>query len=205
MIKLNGIYKKYHSGSSSVSALQNINLHVPAGKIMGIIGASGAGKSTLIRMVNLLERPDQGSVLVDGMNLMYLNREELAEARRKMGMIFQQFHLLSSRTVFGNIALPLELTGHSKKEINQMLQVDPGQYQFLVYALDNACYTIDQPKGKDLSEFTEISLDVKSPLNFLDLGLEIKDQNQYFIIKGTNKLLVVKSNWVINHELKSKK
>ena len=119
MIKLNGIYKKYHSGSSSVSALQNINLHVPAGKIMGIIGASGAGKSTLIRMVNLLERPDQGSVLVDGMNLMHLNREELTEARRKMGMIFQQFHLLSSRTVFGNIALPLELTGHSKKEIKQ--------------------------------------------------------------------------------------
>lgn len=94
---------------------------------------------------------------------------------------------------------------YSKKEINQMIKDDSGQYQFLVYALDNACYTIDQPKGKDLSEFTEISLDVKSPLNFLDLGLEIKDQNQYFIIKGTNKLLVVKSNWVINHELKTKK
>lgn len=122
MIKLNGIYKKYHSGSSSVSALQNINLYVPAGKIMGIIGASGAGKSTLIRTVNLLERPDQGSIIVDGMNLMHLNREELAEARRKMGMIFQQFHLLSSRTVFGNIALPLELTGHSKKEIKQRVE-----------------------------------------------------------------------------------
>ena len=94
---------------------------------------------------------------------------------------------------------------YSNKEINQMIKDDPGQYQFLVYALDNACYTIDQPKDKDLSEFTEISLDVKSPLNFLDLGLEIKDQNQYFIIKGTNKLLVVKSNWVINHELKTKK
>ncbi len=94
---------------------------------------------------------------------------------------------------------------YSKKEINQMIKDDPGHYHFLVYALDNACYTIDQPKGKDLSEFTEISLDLKSPLNFLDFGLEIKDQNQYFIIKGTNKLLVVKSNWVINHELKSKK
>ena len=94
---------------------------------------------------------------------------------------------------------------YSKKEINQIIQDDPRQYQFLVYALDNACYTIDPPKGKDLSEFTEISLDLKSPLNFLYLGLEIKDQNQYFIIKGTNKLLVVKSNWVLNHELKTKK
>lgn len=94
---------------------------------------------------------------------------------------------------------------YSKQEINQMIKDDLGQYQFLVYALDNACYTIDKPKGKDISEFTEISLDIKSPLNFLDLGLEIKDQNQYFIIKGTNKLLVVKSNWVLNHEINSKK
>lgn len=94
---------------------------------------------------------------------------------------------------------------YSNKEINQIIKDDPGHYHFLLYALDNACYTIDQPKGKDLTEFTEISLDLKSPLNFLDLGLEIKDQNQYFIIKGTNKLLVVKSNWVLNHELKTKK
>ena len=94
---------------------------------------------------------------------------------------------------------------YSNKEINQIIKDDPGHYHFLVYALDNACYTIDQPKGKDLTEFTEISLDLKCPLNFLDLGLEIKDQNQYFIIKGTNKLLVVKSNWVLNHELKTKK
>jgi hypothetical protein len=93
---------------------------------------------------------------------------------------------------------------YSKQEINKMIQDDPYKYHFLVYALDNACYTIDQPKDKNLSEFTQISLDVKSPLNFLDIGLEIKDQNQYFIIKGTNKLLVVKSNWVLNHELKTK-
>ncbi len=117
MIKLNSIYKKYHSGSNTVSALQNINFSVSPGKIMGIIGPSGAGKSTLIRMINLLERPDQGSIIIDGMNLLHLNREELMEARRKIGMIFQQFHLLSSRTVFGNIALPLELLGYSKKDI----------------------------------------------------------------------------------------
>ena len=94
---------------------------------------------------------------------------------------------------------------YSKKEINQMIQDNPNQYHLLVYALDNACYTIDQPKDKNLSEFPTISVDIKSPLNFLNLGLEIKDQNQYFFIKGTNKLLVVKSNWVLKHELKTKK
>lgn len=119
MIKLNSIYKKYHSGPNTISALQNVNLHVPVGKVMGIIGPSGAGKSTLIRMINLLETPDQGSIIVDGMNLLNLNRKELAEARRKIGMIFQQFHLLSSRTVFENVALPLELIGFSKKETKQ--------------------------------------------------------------------------------------
>ncbi|MBM3857482.1 MAG: methionine ABC transporter ATP-binding protein MetN [Verrucomicrobia bacterium] len=122
MIKLNGIYKRYHSGPNTIAALDNINLHVPVGKIMGIVGPSGAGKSTLIRMVNLLERPDQGSIIVDGMNLLHLNRRDLAESRRKIGMIFQQFHLLSSRTVFENIALPLELIGFSKKEIKQRVE-----------------------------------------------------------------------------------
>jgi len=122
MIKLNGIYKRYHSGPNTIAALDNINLHVPVGKIMGIVGPSGAGKSTLIRMVNLLERPDQGSIIVDGMNLLHLNRRELAESRHKIGMIFQQFHLLSSRTVFENIALPLELIGFSKKEIKQRVE-----------------------------------------------------------------------------------
>ena len=93
---------------------------------------------------------------------------------------------------------------YSKNEITQMIKNDPMNYKFLVYALDNACYIIDQPEGKSLSEFTSISIDINKPLNFLDFGLEIKDQNQYFIIEGSDKLLVVKSNWVLNHELKTK-
>jgi len=121
---------------------------------------------------------------------------------KKLILLFLFFTFFSSISFSQMVDQRLEKK-YSKKEINQMIKDDPGQYQFLVYALDNACYTIDQPK--DLSEFTEISLDLKRPLNFLDFGLEIKDQNQYFIIKGTNKLLVVKSNWVINHELKTKK
>ena len=86
-----------------------------------------------------------------------------------------------------------------------MIQDNPAQYNVLVYALDHACYVIDKPVEKDLSGFTTIPVDVSKPINFLDLGLEIKDQNQYFLIQGTSKMLVVKSNWVLNHELTTKK
>ena len=123
---------------------------------------------------------------------------------KKLVLLFLFFTFFSKISFSQMVDQRLEKK-YSNKEINQMIKDDPGHYHFLEYAIDNACYTIDQPKGKELSEFTEISLDIKSPLNFLDLGLEIKDQNQYFIIKGTNKLLVVKSNWVLNHELKTKK
>jgi len=100
-----------------VHALRDVSLHVPQGKIFGVIGASGAGKSTLIRCVNLLERPTEGQVIVDGQDLTALPERELTQARRQIGMIFQHFNLLSSRTVFANIAFPLELAGWSKAQI----------------------------------------------------------------------------------------
>lgn len=108
MIKLSNITKVFHQGTRTIQALNNVSLHVPAGQIYGVIGASGAGKSTLIRCVNLLERPTEGSVLVDGQELTTLSESELTKARRQIGMIFQHFNLLSSRTVFGNVALPLD-------------------------------------------------------------------------------------------------
>ena len=113
MIKLSNITKVFHQGTRTIQALNNVSLHVPAGQIYGVIGASGAGKSTLIRCVNLLERPTEGSVLVDGQELTTLSESELTKARRQIGMIFQHFNLLSSRTVFGNVALPLELSNLS--------------------------------------------------------------------------------------------
>jgi len=100
-------------------ALSEVSLHVPAGQIYGVIGESGAGKSTLIRCANMLERPTSGQVLVDGQDLTQLNEKELTQARRQIGMIFQHFNLLSSRTVFGNIALPLELDNTPKAQIKQ--------------------------------------------------------------------------------------
>ncbi|PSJ43828.1 D-methionine ABC transporter, ATP-binding protein [Zobellella endophytica] len=119
MIKLTNITKRYGEGASAVRAVKNVDLEVAAGQIMGVIGESGAGKSTLIRCVNMLERPTEGSVVVDGQELTGLDSRELPRARRKIGMIFQHFNLLSSRTVFANVALPLELAGMDKAAIRQ--------------------------------------------------------------------------------------
>ncbi|WP_413737259.1 methionine ABC transporter ATP-binding protein MetN [Sodalis sp. RH21] len=117
MITLSHITKQYTQGAITINALSDVSLHVAAGQIYGVIGASGAGKSTLIRCVNLLERPTEGTVLVDGQDLTNLPERQLITARRQIGMIFQHFNLLSSRTVTGNISLPLELDNLSKADI----------------------------------------------------------------------------------------
>lgn len=118
MIKLNSITKVFQQGTRTITALSDVSLHVPAGQIYGVIGASGAGKSTLIRCVNLLERPSSGTVLVDNQDLTSLSESQLTQARRQIGMIFQHFNLMNSRTVAGNVALPLELGKLSRSEIN---------------------------------------------------------------------------------------
>ena len=117
MIKLENVSKIFNVAGRQLKALNEVSLHIPQGQICGVIGASGAGKSTLIRCVNLLERPTSGAVIVDGQNLSELNEQQLVAERRKIGMIFQHFNLLNSRTVFGNVALPLELEGTPKAQI----------------------------------------------------------------------------------------
>ena len=119
MIKLNNITKIFTLSDKKLTALDNVSLHVPKGQICGVIGASGAGKSTLIRCVNLLERPTHGAVLIDDVDLTHLSEAELVKTRRQIGMIFQHFNLLTSRTVFENVALPLELENKSKAEIQE--------------------------------------------------------------------------------------
>ncbi|CDG22442.1 Methionine import ATP-binding protein MetN [Xenorhabdus poinarii G6] len=127
MIRLTQINKVFQQGTRSIKALSDINLHVPQGQIYGVIGSSGAGKSTLIRCVNMLERPTSGQVFVAGQELTSLSARELTHARRHIGMIFQHFNLLSSRTVFDNVALPLELSNTPKTEIkakvNELLEL----------------------------------------------------------------------------------
>ncbi|MBE3953000.1 methionine ABC transporter ATP-binding protein MetN [Vibrio parahaemolyticus] len=107
----------FYQGSKEILALKDINLHIAKGTIFGVIGSSGAGKSTLIRCVNMLEAPSSGSIIVDDVDLTTLSKKQLVETRRNIGMIFQHFNLLSSRTVFDNVALPLELAGKDKSQI----------------------------------------------------------------------------------------
>lgn len=111
MIELKNISKYYQEKGQKFSALRCINLQVNQGEIFGIIGPSGAGKSTLLRCVNLLERPNTGSVVINGVSLLSLSPAKLRETRRGIGMIFQHFNLLSSKTVEQNIAFPLEISG----------------------------------------------------------------------------------------------
>lgn len=117
MILLENIHQTYPGPKGPVHALRGVDLHIRAGEVFGIIGRSGAGKSSLVRTINLLNRPVQGSVKVAGRVLTALDAAGLRQARREIGMIFQHFNLLSSRTVFDNVALPLELSGMPRREI----------------------------------------------------------------------------------------
>ncbi|HWR29930.1 MAG TPA: methionine ABC transporter ATP-binding protein [Negativicutes bacterium] len=123
MIKLENLHKTYQGDTGSLEALRGVSAHIPEGEIFGVIGKSGAGKSTLIRCINMLERPTSGSVVVDGEELTTMPERKLRDVRKKIGMIFQHFNLLSSRTVYDNIAFPLELAGKSAAEI--AAAVDP--------------------------------------------------------------------------------
>jgi D-methionine transport system ATP-binding protein len=120
IIRFAGVSKRFAARRSSdaVVALDGIDLDVPRSSILGIIGRSGAGKSTLIRLVNGLERPSGGRVIVDGVEIAALKGRALRQAQRATGMIFQHFNLLSSRTAYGNITLPLEIAGWDRARIN---------------------------------------------------------------------------------------
>ena len=117
MIELTHISKNFASGGRTVHAVQDVSLSIGKGEIFGIIGFSGAGKSTLVRCINLLERPTSGSVTVDGKEMTALSARELRQTRKKIGMIFQHFNLMPSRTVFGNVAYPLRGSGLSREQI----------------------------------------------------------------------------------------
>lgn len=119
MIQLQHISKTFEHNNTLIHALKDITINVPKGKIYGVIGKSGAGKSTLIRCVNLLEKPTSGKIFLDNQEITNLSNRQLIPVRRKISIIFQHFNLLSSRTVFDNIAFPLELNRTPKAKIKQ--------------------------------------------------------------------------------------
>nr|WP_295236708.1 ATP-binding cassette domain-containing protein [uncultured Brevundimonas sp.] len=117
MIRLEGVTRRFRSPGGERTALDGVDLTVASGEVFGVVGRSGAGKSTLVRTINLLERPDAGRVLVGDQDLTALRPAQLRAARRRIGMIFQHFNLLHSRTIRDNIALPLVLEGRSRADI----------------------------------------------------------------------------------------
>ena len=124
MIDIRNVSKTFEggSGSATVAAVRDVSLHIDKGDIFGIIGYSGAGKSTLVRCINLLERPESGSVTVDGVELTSLTQKRLREERKKIGMIFQLFNLMPSRTVGDNIAFALDGKGLTKEEKSEKIK-----------------------------------------------------------------------------------
>ena len=122
MITFSHVSKTFGTPEHPVYAVQDVSLEIREGEIFGIIGFSGAGKSTLVRCINLLERPTQGSVVVDGREMTGLSPAQLRQARKKIGMIFQHFNLMPSRTVFGNVAYPRRGSGLSKRQVAEKVR-----------------------------------------------------------------------------------
>lgn len=122
MIEFRNIKKSYQANGQSVDALRGVHLTVEKGDIFGVVGYSGAGKSTLLRLVNMLERPTEGEVLVNGKSFASLKPKELRAEKKKIGMIFQHFNLLQSKTVFDNVAIPLVLSGIRKETIQKRVR-----------------------------------------------------------------------------------
>ena len=119
IIRMVNMGKTFHTSSGDVNALDDINLDILEGSVQGIIGLSGAGKSTLVRCINYLEVPTSGQVLFEGKSLGDMSDKEVREARRKMGMIFQQFNLLDQRNLLRNVTFPLEIAGVEKKKAQE--------------------------------------------------------------------------------------
>ena len=205
MISIKNLSKKYNSEGKEISALKNVNLNIKKGEIFGIIGPSGAGKSTLIRNINLLERPSSGEIKFKDKKLENLSSIELRNKRQKIGMIFQHFNLLKSRTVEGNVLFPLEIAGvnkeEAKKRVKRLLELvglsdksanfpanlSGGQKQRVGIARALA----NDPELL-LSDEATSSLDPDSTAEILELLSQIRDKLDLTIILITHEMEVIK-------------
>ncbi|WP_438445499.1 methionine ABC transporter ATP-binding protein [Gorillibacterium sp. sgz5001074] len=205
MIRLEHICKTFDSSAGQVVAVKDVSLEIEKGRIFGIIGFSGAGKSTLVRCINLLEVPTSGTVTIDGQELTAMTDRELRKARKRIGMIFQHFNLMRSRTVFGNVAYPLRGSGLSKKEIAEKVrnllrlvdiedkenaypsQLSGGQKQRVAIARALA----NDPKVLLCDEATS-ALDPQTTHSILKLLKQLNEQLGITIVVITHEMAVVK-------------
>jgi D-methionine transport system ATP-binding protein len=206
VIEVVDVSKVFPSADGEVVALDHVSLSVARGDIQGVIGQSGAGKSTLIRCVNLLERPTTGTVSVAGQELTGLGESELRAARHKIGMIFQHFNLLDSRTIAGNVSFPLELAGVNRadreKRVRELLelvglgdrlgaypaQLSGGMKQRVAIARALA----DEPVVLLCDEATS-ALDPETTASILALLRELRDRLDLTVLLITHEMGVVTS------------
>ncbi|GGX32079.1 methionine ABC transporter ATP-binding protein [Undibacterium squillarum] len=207
MIEISGLHKSYTVAGKQVPALNNIQLSIPTGSVFGIIGRSGAGKSTLLRTLNLLERPDQGRILIDGEDITFYEHRKLLALRQRIGMVFQHFNLLSSKTIAENIAFPLRLAGQMNAQqraerVQELLalvgltehadkypaQLSGGQKQRvgIARALANA------PRLLLCDEATS-ALDPETTQSILQLLLDINRQLGLTIVLITHEMQVIRT------------
>lgn len=205
MITIENLSKSFESEGKKIWAVKNVNIHINKGEIFGIIGLSGAGKSTLIRCLNRLEEPTEGKITIDGVDITSLNKNELRKSRKDIGMIFQHFNLLSQKTVYENIAFPLELDGVNKDEINSKVNtlldyvglidkknaypssLSGGQKQRVAIARALA----NNPKVL-LSDEATSALDPKTTKSILELLNKIRNEFGLTIVLITHQMEVVK-------------
>ncbi|MDY6086739.1 MAG: methionine ABC transporter ATP-binding protein [Succiniclasticum sp.] len=205
MIKLVNVEKTYYSKAGDIAALKKTNLEIKEGTIFGIIGLSGAGKSTLIRCINMLEVPTSGQVFVDGQELTAMSEAQLRKARQNIGMIFQHFNLLASRTVFDNVAFPLEIQGIPRDKIKARVE----ELLELVQLSDRGDYYPSQLSGGQkqrvgiaralasnpkvlLSDEATSALDPQTTKSILQLLRDINSRLNLTIVMITHQMEVVK-------------
>lgn len=205
MIRFENVTKNFHTKDSDMLAVDHVNLEIRKGEVFGIIGFSGAGKSTLVRCINLLERPTEGKVFINGQEITSLTNKELREQRKKIGMIFQQFNLFSSRTVFQNVEYPLlsgkltkkerkdkvekllDIVGLQGKEDAYPSQLSGGQKQRVAIARALA----NDPEIL-LSDESTSALDPKTTKSILDLLKKLNTELGITVVVITHEMQVIK-------------
>lgn len=205
MIEIRNLRKFYEVNGSKVEAVKGISLNIEKGQIFGIIGKSGAGKSSLLRCLNLLEKPEEGEIIIDGKDITKFSSRQLREFRKEVSMIFQHFNLLKNATVYKNVAFPLEIAGYKKDEIknrveelldlvglkNKMYEypsnLSGGQKQRVAIARALA----NNPKILLCDEATS-ALDPLTTKQILDLLVELNRKLKLTIVLITHEMDVVK-------------